>query len=112
MFEDSNHYSDELDLAIEESESDSSFTSTTDENDGEESNDSLDLDEPSNKESAEAVRKRTIATWQARVDAGEVTLDQIPHAWIRKEIVAQSKPVVDMDMVAEIADKLVEKKIS
>lgn len=112
MFEDSNHYSDELDLAIEESESDSSSASTTDENDGEESDDSLDLDESSNKESAEAVRKRTIAVWQARVDTGEVTLDQIPHAWIRKEIVAKEKPAVDMDMVVENIDKLVEKKLA
>lgn len=113
MFEETNHYDSELDFATVEDEGDSSSASTNEENFVEESNDDLNLEDKTEevKDSAEVVRARTIAAWQARVDSGEVTLDQIPHAWIRREVTAK-QPMVDEAQLEKIAERLVEQKLA
>lgn len=106
MFEDTNHFADELGFAIDDNEGGSSFASTNDEV-VEESND--DLGETKEKDSAEVIRAKTIASFQARLDSGEITLNQIPHAWIRKEM-KMPELKIDQDQIEKIInEKLAEK---
>ena len=108
MFEDTNHFTDELDFAIDEDEGGSSFASNNDDV-VEESNDNL--GESKGKESAEVIRAKTITSFQARLDSGEITLDQIPHAWIRKEMrLPESK--VDQNEIEKIINKKLAEKLA
>ena len=48
------------------------------------------------KDTAALNRKKQIATFKRRVEDGEMTLDEIPHEWIKKALVAEAKPKEDI----------------
>lgn len=59
---------------------------------------------------AASQRAKQVATWQTRVESGEVTADEIPHQWIRDAINAKKQPQavpLDEDLLER---KLVERE--
>lgn len=85
MSEDNIQDDSELFDATEDPESDPALKSTTDDQETEESGEEI----KHNK--AELNRQKQITSFKRRVEDGEITLDEIPHAWVRKAIEGETK---------------------
>lgn len=59
------------------------------------------------KSPAQVNRDKQIAVWKARVDSGEVSIEEIPHKWIQDSI----KPKQEVQKSIELDDDMLERKL-
>lgn len=97
MSEDKYHDLVEPKEVTEDPEESSERASTTDDADSEVAEESKGNDD------AQVRKQKQIAHWQSEIDAGNATIEDLPHEWLKKEV----KPKTDLDALLE--EKLNEK---